>query len=208
MKFTENLDLLKTNSLFTFQKTQSMADQAWEKVRSTGNVQQSLEKECETLRRHLLHSQDQAQCLHVACALLYGALYPLYQRNQALAVQRGILQEQVDRFDHFKYEVQKLVEALSLDNMTSSGTGKTTTKKGGKDSMLRSQRKPREQTPLLRLRAGAIAVIAAHRLLKILKEGQKKMFVVHDVVPGIPSTVVYAGKMDEDPREYSGRILQ
>ena len=87
------------------QKTQALADQAWEKVRMTGSLQQGLEKECADLRSSLLLVQREHDTLLTACALLAGALYPLHARATQLSAERSILLEHVARLDDFKAEV-------------------------------------------------------------------------------------------------------
>ena len=94
-----------------------------------------------------------------------------------------------------------MVEALSLDSVSNTGTNK----KGGKDIM--SHLKSKERLPLLRFRAGAVAVIAAHRMQRILKGAQKKMFIAEDIIPGIPASVVYTGECDQNNRNTSGNSL-
>lgn len=183
------------------QKTQAMADQAWEKVRMTGSLQQGLEKECDDLRKELLQLKDEHECLLAACALLYGAIYPLLQRNQALSIQRTLLQEQLDRFDAFKSEVQKLVDALSLDRMLS---GQRRAESGDAPSF-----ELRPKLALLRFRAGAIAVIAANRLWNTGRQaGNCKMFVVHDLLPGVNSSVVCTGGVEQSQyTRFTGRLV-
>ena len=83
----------------------------------TGSLQQGLERECDDLRKQLLRMQDEHHCLLATSALLAGALFPMYQRNNALAAQRDILTEQFYNFQAFKREVQKLIDALSLDKL-------------------------------------------------------------------------------------------
>ena len=44
-------------AFFFFQKTQTIADQAWEQVRATGSIQMGLEAEVVELRKDLAESQ-------------------------------------------------------------------------------------------------------------------------------------------------------
>ena len=174
------------------QKTQTLADQAWEKVRMTGSLQQGLERECDELRVQLVRLQDEHHALLATCALLSGALYPMYQRNNALATQRDILTEQYYQFQAFKREVQKLVDALSLDKLNDKNV----------------QLGPivgRKLTPLVRFRTGAVAVIAANRL-RNLTSGCK-MFSMQDGLPGLTSAPVCTGEIEETSDKYRGRVL-
>ncbi|KAK2146872.1 hypothetical protein LSH36_581g03034 [Paralvinella palmiformis] len=127
-------------------RTQALADQAWEKVRMTGSVQQGLEAECTHLRTQFAQCQKEHDTLLAACALLSGALYPMYVRYTELASQRQLLVDQLSNFATFKHQIQALVEALSGDGLrnqkNSRGTG----------------------LGLLRFRKGVLAVIVANRL--------------------------------------------
>ena len=163
------------------QKTQSLADTAWEKVRATGSLQHDLERECDDLRAHLQRVTHEHRALLATCALLTGALYPLSQRNQALATQRDLLTEQYYQFVAFKREVQKLVDALSLDKLNDK----------------KVQLGPivgRKLTPLTRFRCAAVAVIAANRLRN--SSSDCRMFTVHDALPGLMAVTTCTGEIE------------
>lgn len=92
-----------------------MADQAWEKMRATGGVQQGLETECSTLRQQLSEAQTQSRSLLTACALLCGAVYPLYARMNALSSQRHLLEEQMVLWDNCRDRARYLVNVLTAE---------------------------------------------------------------------------------------------
>lgn len=97
------------------QKSQAMADQAWEKMRATGSVQQGLESECSTLRQQMTEAQHRANTLLTACALLCGAVYPMYARSNALSTQRHILEEQMTVWDNCRERAHYLVNVLNSE---------------------------------------------------------------------------------------------
>jgi hypothetical protein len=97
------------------QKSQAMADQAWEKMRATGGVQQGLEQECAALRQAAKDAQQQAHTLLTACALLCGAVYPMYARCTALGVQRHVLEDQMAVWDNCKERAHYLVNVLNSE---------------------------------------------------------------------------------------------
>ena len=97
------------------QKSQAMADQAWEKMRATGSVQQGLESECATLRQQMTEAQHRANTLLTACALLCGAVYPMYARSNALSTQRHILEEQMMVWDNCRERAHYLVNVLNSE---------------------------------------------------------------------------------------------
>ena len=168
------------------QKTQALADQAWEKVRLTGSLQQGLERECADLRTQLLDMQEEHRALLATCALLAGAFYPLYQRNGVLALQRDLLSEQLVNFGVFKAEVQKLVDALSMDKQDSPRT----------QADANRGRKP---AGLLRFRYAAVAVMAANRLRRAPAD-DSRLFTLPDGLPGgFASVSVVAGDYRDSP---------
>lgn len=79
------------------QKTQSQVDEAWEQVRSGGGVQHTLEADCYALKQDLSRCQAEHTSLLAACALMCGALYPLYSKMAEMAAQRDMLMEQLNR---------------------------------------------------------------------------------------------------------------
>ena len=78
----------------------------------SSSVQQSLEAECCDLRRQLKESNLQASALLSACALLFGAFYPLCLRADALATQRHLLEEQMSVWDNCRERIFYLVNVL------------------------------------------------------------------------------------------------
>ena len=181
-----------------------MADQAWEKVRVTGTLQQGLESECINLHRQLSQYQHEHDTLLAACSLLCGALYPLSSRCSALVAQRNQLMEQLHMFDAFKHNVVMLTDALSLldsDAQMPAPPGNT-------EALLTKRREVGDnQKPgrraLLNFRRAVIAVMAANRLA-FLRHDHCHMFVAHNVVPGLDSAVVCAGGVKTTRREFSG----
>ena len=187
-----------------FQKTQVLADQAWEKVRVTGTLQQGLESECINLHRQLSQYQHEHDTLLAACSLLCGALYPLSSRCSALVAQRNQLMEQLHMFDAFKHDVVMLTDALSLldsDAQMPAPPGNTEVLLTKRREVGDNQKPGRRA--LLNFRRAVIAVMAANRLA-FLRHDHCHMFVAHNVVPGLDSAVVCAGGVKTTRREFSG----
>ena len=159
-------------------------------MRVTGSVQHSLEAECAQLRTHFEQCQREHDALLMACALMSGALYPLYARMTSLAAQRHLLSEQVTNQEAFQQQVLMLVEALSLDRKPQDG-------KPGQ-----AQRKQR--APLLRFRAAAIAILAGNRLCHQAKNNCR-MFTAVDALPQLYSMVVCAGGVQPQVQQFSGQ---
>ena len=133
---------------YTFlQKSQTLADQAWERARLTGTVKESLESECVELEQRLIQTQREHSALLAACALLSGALYPQFHKINLLASQRTFLEEQGLAMDSFKSQAKELAETLAMEIED--------VERGNQ------QRKPKNL--LMVFRTGVIAVIAANR---------------------------------------------
>lgn len=113
------------------------------------------------IRNVLSQTQKEQTSLLAACALMAGALYPLYSRSCALSTQRYFLQEQVNTFELFKMEVRTLAQALS-------------TVEEKKQEEARMKKKPFKG--LIRtFRKGVIAILAANRL-KVLGQSCASLF--------------------------------
>ncbi|XP_077989026.1 coiled-coil domain-containing protein 171-like isoform X2 [Glandiceps talaboti] len=168
-------------------KTQAVADQAWEKLRHTGTLREGLESECSELRKLLSQSQHEHSSLLCACALLIGALIPLYNRTRALANQRDLLEEQLGQCENFKEQARVLVETLSqeLENTDEP------------------PRKDKPRNPALLFRSGAIAVMAANRLNHFV-HNSKRLFTSYDLPGNMTSTVVCMTGVKTTNKQFTG----
>ncbi|CAG5125617.1 unnamed protein product, partial [Candidula unifasciata] len=136
-------------------KTQAIADETWEKLRATGNLQLGLETEVVELRHSLAESQVHVSSLLSACALLSGAVYPLYTRVLMLASERHILEDIYTTWESCRER------ALYLSSVLRSG------KDSDQDRPERDSKLHRKIRPVLRFRVGVIVVLAANRLLNL-----------------------------------------
>ncbi|XP_050400373.1 coiled-coil domain-containing protein 171 isoform X2 [Patella vulgata] len=150
-------------------KNQTIADQAWEKVRATGNVQQGLQSECYDLTTKLQDVHHQNSALLAACALLSGVLFPLLSRSNELSSQRHIFEEQMTSWDLCTERALYLVNTLSAELKDRNKTPK------------KSKTQPVKRSPLLVFRVGVIAVMAANRL-KYFGLSSTHAFVTYDAV--------------------------
>lgn len=167
-----------------------MADQAWEKIRLTGNVQQGLEAECAELREMVLQKQHEQSGLLAGCALLAGAFFPLMARVKELSSQRNLLDSVSRNCDGFKDQARVLVETLSAEL-------------GEDDELNVTELGSRKRNPLLKFRVGAIAVMAANRL-NYLGLNSHKMFVSYDPIGHGTSAAVYSGGIDSTSAAFTG----
>ncbi|XP_068522515.1 coiled-coil domain-containing protein 171 isoform X11 [Anas acuta] len=125
-------------------------EKRWEKL--------ALENIC--VKNTLTQIQKEHSSLLAACALLAGALYPLYGRSCALSTQRHLLQDQVNIYESVNQEIRTLVHALS----------------GVEEKKQESKMKKRKFKGLIRVfRRGVIAVLAANRL-KVLAQSSSSLF--------------------------------
>ncbi|XP_066468681.1 coiled-coil domain-containing protein 171 [Tiliqua scincoides] len=133
------------------QKYQETAEKAKEKFSAAEKAQEQLLLENLRLKSLLTQTQKEHTSLLAACALLSGALYPLYSRSCALSTQRDFLQDQVSACEIFKQEIRTLANAL-LDTEEK------------KQSESKGKKKVNCRGLIHLFRKGVIAVLAANRL--------------------------------------------
>nr|XP_021538109.1 coiled-coil domain-containing protein 171 [Neomonachus schauinslandi] len=132
------------------QKFQEIAEKNMEKLNRIERSHEQLALENSRFKHMLSQTQREQTSLLAACALMAGALYPLYSRSCALSTQRDFLQEQVNTFELFKLEVRTLAQALSSVDEK-------------KQEEAKMKKKPFKG--LIRVfRKGVIAILAANRL--------------------------------------------
>ncbi|KAK2500433.1 hypothetical protein MC885_003374 [Smutsia gigantea] len=168
------------------QKFQEIAEKNMEKLNRIEKSHEQLVLENSHLKNVLSQTQSEQTSLLAACALMAGALYPLYSRSCALSTQRDFLQEQVNTFELFKLEVRTLAQALS-------------TVEEKKQEEAKMKKKPFKG--LIRVfRKGVIAVLAANRL-KILGQSCVSLFTwMESFKEGIGSMLVCIGEPKEKPK--------
>lgn len=101
-------------------KTQALADQAWDKVRASTIVQQSVELQCRQLESSLGQVQQERTMLQAACALLTGTLLPLMGRARWLMEEKSVMMEHRAKMEEMRQQVKGLVEALRMEEVSSS----------------------------------------------------------------------------------------
>uniref|UniRef100_H0Z249 Coiled-coil domain containing 171 n=1 Tax=Taeniopygia guttata TaxID=59729 RepID=H0Z249_TAEGU len=109
----------------------------------------------------LTQFQKEHSSLLAACALLAGALYPLYGRLCAVSSQRDLLQDQVNTYELVNQKIRTLVHALSDD-------------KGNTEDEVKLKKR-KSQGLIYVFRRAVIAVLAANRL-KVLAQSSSSLF--------------------------------
>ncbi|XP_058287084.1 coiled-coil domain-containing protein 171 isoform X1 [Hylobates moloch] len=143
------------------QKFQEISEKNMEKLNHIEKSHEQLVLENSHFKKLLSQTQRERTSLLAACALMAGALYPLYSRSCALSTQRDFLQEQVNTFELFKLEIRTLAQALS-----------TVEEKKQEEAKM----KKKTFKGLIRIfRKGVIAILAANRL-KILGQSCASLF--------------------------------
>ncbi|XP_036595202.1 coiled-coil domain-containing protein 171 isoform X2 [Trichosurus vulpecula] len=132
------------------QKYQEIAEKNVEKSALMEKSNEQLVLENSQCKNMLAETQKEHTSLLAACALMSGALYPLYSRSCALSTQRDFLQDQVNTYDMLKQEIRTLVQALS--DVEEKKQSEAKLKKKHFKGLIRVFRK------------GVIAVLAAKRL--------------------------------------------
>lgn len=132
-----------------------------EKLNHIEKSHEQLVLENSHFKKLLSQTQREQTSLLAACALMTGALYPLYSRSCALSTQRDFLQEQVNTFELFKLEIRTLAQALS-----------TVEEKKQEEAKM----KKKTFKGLIRIfRKVVIAILAANRL-KVLGQSCASLF--------------------------------
>ncbi|XP_027718839.1 coiled-coil domain-containing protein 171 isoform X6 [Vombatus ursinus] len=140
------LDLNRANE----KKYQEIAEKNVEKSAFMEKSNEELVLENSQCKNMLAETQKEHTSLLAACALMSGALCPLYSRSCALSTQRDFLQDQVNMYDVLKQEIRTLVQALS--DVEEKKQNEAKLKKKHFKGLIRVFRK------------GVIAVLAAKRL--------------------------------------------
>ncbi|XP_064358530.1 coiled-coil domain-containing protein 171 isoform X3 [Dromaius novaehollandiae] len=143
------------------QKYQETAEKNKERFSILEKKREKLALENVHVKNILTQIQKEHSSLLAACALMAGALYPLYGRSCALSSQRDLLQDQVNIYDLVNQEIRTLVHALSDVEEKKQDEAKI---------------KKRKFKSLIRIfRKGVIAVLAANRL-KIIGQSCSALF--------------------------------
>ncbi|XP_030910148.1 coiled-coil domain-containing protein 171 isoform X4 [Melopsittacus undulatus] len=143
------------------QEYQKTSEKNKEKIYVLERRRDKLALENVSVKNMLTQVQKEHSSLLVACALLAGALYPLYGRSCAMSSQRDLLQDQVNIYELVNEEIRTLVHALSDVE---------------EDSQDDAKLKKRKLKGLIHVfRRGVIAVLAANRF-KILARSSSSLF--------------------------------
>ncbi|XP_039585878.1 coiled-coil domain-containing protein 171 isoform X4 [Passer montanus] len=143
------------------QEYQEAAEKNKEKIYVLEKSQEKLALENISLEKMLRQFQNEHSSLLTACALLAGALYPLYGRLCAMSSQRDLLQDQVNIYELVNQKIKTLVHALSDDKENNQDEGKL--------------KKRKSQGLIYVFRRVVIAVLAANRL-QVLAQSSSSLF--------------------------------
>ncbi|NXV76806.1 CC171 protein, partial [Atlantisia rogersi] len=143
------------------QEYQETAEKNKEKNYVLEKRQEKLTLENVSVKNTLMQLQKEHSSLLAACALLAGALYPLYGRLCAMSSQRVFLQDQVNIYELVNQEIRTLVHALSDVEENNQDEAKL---------------KKQKILGLIHVfRRGVIAVLASNRL-KLLAQSSSSLF--------------------------------
>ncbi|XP_064410929.1 coiled-coil domain-containing protein 171 isoform X2 [Latimeria chalumnae] len=156
----QNYSGLLGNVHIRAQKCQEVADEYKEMVTALEKIRDHLALENSHFKSLLSQTQKEHRALFVACALMAGALYPLYRRACVLSLQKEHLQEEVRTFESVKNEIKTLAEALSGEDQ--------------QDDAKRKKKHLKKKTFVFR--KGVIAVLAANRLRQLLGQSSNHLF--------------------------------
>ncbi|XP_015704518.1 coiled-coil domain-containing protein 171 isoform X5 [Coturnix japonica] len=143
------------------QEYQETAEKNKEKISVLEKRRDQLALENLYVKNTLTQIQKEHSSLLAACALLAGALYPLYGRSCAMSLQRDLLQDQVNVYELVNQQIRTLVHVLSGVEEEKEDDGKIKRKKF--------------KGLIHVFRRGVITVLAANRL-KVLAQSSSSLF--------------------------------
>ncbi|NXE96636.1 CC171 protein, partial [Menura novaehollandiae] len=141
------------------QEYQETAEKNEEKIYVLEKSQEKLALESISVKNTLTQFQKEHSSLLAACALLAGALFPLYCRLCAMSSQRDLLQHQANIYQLVNQKIRTLVHALSDDEENNQDEAKIKKRK----------------FLIYVFRRAVIAVLAANRL-KVLAQSSSSLF--------------------------------
>ncbi|NXD58156.1 CC171 protein, partial [Corvus moneduloides] len=143
------------------QEHQETAEKNMEKIYVLEKSQEKLALESISVKNTLTQFQKEHSSLLAACALLAGALCPLYGRLCAMSSQRDLLQDQANIYELVNQKIRSLVHVLSDDKENHQDEAKL--------------KKRKFQGLIYVFRRAVIAVLAANRL-KVLAQSSSSLF--------------------------------
>ncbi|GAB1604752.1 coiled-coil domain-containing protein 171-like [Argonauta hians] len=150
---------------------QAIAEKAIDKMKCSTNIHKELESKCKKVQELLyIHSTNNAQ-LQIVCCLLCSLFCPLYTQILDLIMQCHILKESVRKSDSTFSYLRPLIQSFNYQFLNyQDNTNKV---------LYKSDEKP----PILRFRCCVIAVLAANRLIFLLRTN-KPLLSAFDVALG------------------------
>uniref|UniRef100_A0A8C3EE93 Coiled-coil domain containing 171 n=1 Tax=Corvus moneduloides TaxID=1196302 RepID=A0A8C3EE93_CORMO len=143
------------------QEHQETAEKNMEKIYVLEKSQEKLALESISVKNTLTQFQKEHSSLLAACALLAGALCPLYGRLCAMSSQRDLLQDQANIYELVNQKIRSLVHVLSDDKENHQDEAKL--------------KKRKFQGLIYVFRRAVIAVLAANRLT-VLAQSSSSLF--------------------------------
>ncbi|XP_068858203.1 coiled-coil domain-containing protein 171 [Aphelocoma coerulescens] len=143
------------------QEYQETAEKNMEKIYVLEKSQEKLALESISVKNTLTQFQKEHSSLLAACALLAGALCPLYGRLCAMSSQRDLLQDQANIYELVNQKIRSLVHVLSDDKENNQDEAKL--------------KKRKSQGLIYVFRRAVIVVLAANRL-KVLAQSSSSLF--------------------------------
>ncbi|XP_075714901.1 coiled-coil domain-containing protein 171 [Rhinoderma darwinii] len=154
------------------QKYQRIAEKSKDKISIYEKTKDQMALENVRIKNLLVNTEKDHKSLLAACALMAGALYPLYSRACILAAQRRFLQDQMNTYVAVQSEIRNLVQALSDSEVKRNGN---------------SNRSPKYFRSLTHVfRRGVIVVMAANRLQQLGRSSKTLFTWIEGKGPGLP----------------------
>ncbi|RDD41449.1 Coiled-coil domain-containing protein 171 [Trichoplax sp. H2] len=160
-------------------------------------------KENSVLKKHFTELKAMNDALKISCSLLAGVLWPLQNRFADLITQRNVLTQLYTKAEESKYHLKSICDTLQQE-MKDSAIIQANNDQNSWDLLPNKKRRNMFQL----FRVGAIAVLAANRLVHLVRCSHFKFFTVPQIFNVGISSVYYGGYFNVPKARFQGIASQ
>ncbi|EDV26104.1 uncharacterized protein TRIADDRAFT_55866 [Trichoplax adhaerens] len=160
-------------------------------------------KENSVLKKHFTELKAMNDALKISCSLLAGVLWPLQNRFADLITQRNVLTQLYAKAEESKYHLKSICDTLQQE-MKDSAIIQANNDQNSWDLLPNKKRRNMFQL----FRVGAIAVLAANRLVHLVRCSHFKFFTVPQIFNVGISSVYYGGYFNVPKARFQGIASQ
>lgn len=151
------------------------------------------------MKKHSSELKVMVDALNISCSLLAGAIWPLQKRFGELVEQRNILTQLYTKAEESKCQLKSICDTLQQE-MINSTIAQSSQEYSSMDVLLHQKRR----NPIQLFRIGAITVLAANRLVHLVRCNRLKLFTLPQMFNAGISSVYYGGYFDIPKAGFQG----